>query len=604
MQITLNTVKDDDTSDSAVDDGLSGLTEDTSRLALDVADLQNISVTTEKTAREVAKLREEVANANRELHTCHSGDVGSNRQDNARLVQVLNTLCGSFAQMQGSLQLIQQTPLIIESFQKTLTGRLDQLTLAVDIFVQRKMGEGLNTPNRRARQEPRLNCTIESTWDLASLLDEPRKRSSSRTLCDWRLDASFNWTGMKPSRYIEFGDEGGKPWEKLGCQSGARVGRGGFGCVSHFRVAEKDLVLKLVPRGRRHDLADHVREAIFLGKVSHHHIIQIMGAFTTEKDFGMILNPFAEGGNLHKFLQCSNQSTRWTRIVLSNIACLAGAIAFLHSEEVSFIHRDIKPTNVLVHGNSMLLADFGITAYVGDSLSTRPAVLVGTPAYMSPEVIYSASGLFMTGTASDIWSLGFVFWQMMDAVNKTVSFYEDYGGPRGWTSDSIVSGFRASLIGLVDDGVSHTMLEAPSGGMPWSLVSSSGLDQARGSPQSNPPTREQSTDGDEIDSLSVTSTDSEARHPSFNQYFDVEQDNCFDEFLRLMLSVDWRQRPNANLVHAFFRMPEWHGLFCGDCCAPKGSRADRHRYRPLLQRVKAMHRPLRKKPLWEFDPGI
>jgi hypothetical protein len=66
-------------------------------------------------------------------------------------------------------------------------------------------------------------------------------------------------------------------------------------------------------------------------------------------------------------------------------------------------HRDVKPANVLLaHDGRVVLTDFGIATIEGDSLVTRSGLVLGSPAYMSPErARYGTAGV-----ASDMWSLG------------------------------------------------------------------------------------------------------------------------------------------------------------------------------------------------------
>ncbi|QMU76627.1 serine/threonine protein kinase [Streptacidiphilus sp. PB12-B1b] len=83
----------------------------------------------------------------------------------------------------------------------------------------------------------------------------------------------------------------------------------------------------------------------------------------------------------------------------------AQVLAALHQgHRAGVIHRDVKPANVLLeHGTGrVVLTDFGIATYEGDSALTRPGDLIGSPDYLAPEQIQSAR----PGPASDLWGLG------------------------------------------------------------------------------------------------------------------------------------------------------------------------------------------------------
>ncbi|MFJ8043336.1 serine/threonine-protein kinase [Kitasatospora sp. NPDC096147] len=84
-------------------------------------------------------------------------------------------------------------------------------------------------------------------------------------------------------------------------------------------------------------------------------------------------------------------------------AALARTLAFVHGHGI--VHRDVKPSNVLLdrHGTPRL-ADFGIARLPGDAELTRTGLVVGTPAYLSPEQIRGRRAR----PASDVYALGLV----------------------------------------------------------------------------------------------------------------------------------------------------------------------------------------------------
>jgi len=91
---------------------------------------------------------------------------------------------------------------------------------------------------------------------------------------------------------------------------------------------------------------------------------------------------------------------------------LAEGLGFLHSR--GFVHRDVKPANILFRRNgSAVLADFGIAKAVNSvTMATVAGAAIGTPHYMSPE---QARGEKLDGR-SDLYSLGVVFYEMLTGV--------------------------------------------------------------------------------------------------------------------------------------------------------------------------------------------
>jgi fructose-specific component phosphotransferase system IIB-like protein len=76
--------------------------------------------------------------------------------------------------------------------------------------------------------------------------------------------------------------------------------------------------------------------------------------------------------------------------------------ALCAAHAAGIVHRDVKPSNVLLEGDRVVLTDFGIAALEDDVTLTRSGLILGTPAYMAPE---QARGLRAT-EKSDLWSLG------------------------------------------------------------------------------------------------------------------------------------------------------------------------------------------------------
>ncbi|HSG24386.1 MAG TPA: serine/threonine-protein kinase, partial [Azonexus sp.] len=93
--------------------------------------------------------------------------------------------------------------------------------------------------------------------------------------------------------------------------------------------------------------------------------------------------------------------------VLSILARVADALDYAHSQRV--VHRDIKPANIMYEAASdqVKVTDFGI-ARITDTSRTKTGMVLGTPAYMSPEQI---TGRKVDGR-SDLYSLGVMLYQM------------------------------------------------------------------------------------------------------------------------------------------------------------------------------------------------
>ncbi|WP_049781042.1 bifunctional serine/threonine-protein kinase/formylglycine-generating enzyme family protein [Hahella chejuensis] len=148
-----------------------------------------------------------------------------------------------------------------------------------------------------------------------------------------------------------------------------------------------------------------IQEAQITAKLNHPNIIQIYDIAPFEDTF-FISMEFMEGGSLTERIR-SGRLTRdeSTRIILQ----LAEAMNYAH--KLGYIHRDIKPGNILFRADDTpVLSDYGIakSLYHRGDLTTTGSIL-GSPPYMSPE---QAMGRQLDHRA-DWYSLGIVFYQML-----------------------------------------------------------------------------------------------------------------------------------------------------------------------------------------------
>jgi tRNA A-37 threonylcarbamoyl transferase component Bud32/uncharacterized membrane protein YgcG len=96
-------------------------------------------------------------------------------------------------------------------------------------------------------------------------------------------------------------------------------------------------------------------------------------------------------------------------------AALAGALAHVHANGV--VHRDVKPSNILLDENgSPLLGDFGIALLTGSARLTRTNEIIGTPAYLAPEQVLGDE----VGPPADVYALGLV---LLECLTGEIEYY-------------------------------------------------------------------------------------------------------------------------------------------------------------------------------------
>lgn len=146
------------------------------------------------------------------------------------------------------------------------------------------------------------------------------------------------------------------------------------------------------------------REAQSAGILSHPNIVTIYDILE-ENDLAYIFMEFVNGMPLDDLLRSDKLPSGHVLITL--LSQTANALDYAHKKGI--IHRDIKPANVMVHEDSIAkVCDFGIAKITSQSM-TQTGVVMGTPSYMSPELI---KGETLTG-ASDQFALGIMAYEIL-----------------------------------------------------------------------------------------------------------------------------------------------------------------------------------------------
>ena len=199
------------------------------------------------------------------------------------------------------------------------------------------------------------------------------------------------------------------------------LGRGGMGVVFRARQIslDREVAIKMILRGRlasEADLQRFLAEASATARLEHPNIVPVYeaGDMDGRPFFSMQL---VVGETLAD--RVANHGTLPQRDAAAIVATLAKAIGFAHDHGV--LHRDLKPSNILIAADGTpLITDFGLAKQSGSNADlTRSGMLVGTPAYMSPEQAGARRNLI--GPASDIYSLGSVLYFALTGRSPFVS---------------------------------------------------------------------------------------------------------------------------------------------------------------------------------------
>jgi serine/threonine protein kinase len=146
------------------------------------------------------------------------------------------------------------------------------------------------------------------------------------------------------------------------------------------------------------------REGRIAAQVEHRHLVGVVDAGEAEGRHYLAAR-FVEGETL------ADRLARTGPLPLADLvritAELATGLDALHSHDL--VHRDVKPSNVMLGPEGAALTDFGVARGVADTVLTAPGRVVGTLDYLAPEVIRGEPA----GPPADLYALGCVLYECL-----------------------------------------------------------------------------------------------------------------------------------------------------------------------------------------------
>jgi serine/threonine-protein kinase len=181
------------------------------------------------------------------------------------------------------------------------------------------------------------------------------------------------------------------------------IGSGGFGTVylAEDTWIDKRVAIK-VPHKQGVDFGELLREPRLLASLSHPNIVTIVTAEKQDNVFFIVME-FVPGETLESII--ARDGALEVGRALDYTCQICNAIDHAHRQGV--LHRDLRPSNVLVTDSGLAkVADFGTSRYL--EIAAHGTTVIGSPPYMAPEQ-FEGKAVF----ASDLYSLGVTMFQML-----------------------------------------------------------------------------------------------------------------------------------------------------------------------------------------------
>ncbi len=281
----------------------------------------------------------------------------------------------------------------------------------------REKGE---TPEQGAqRQYPSVDLKHGDRITVGKSAIEVRIEAAQNVPGVRQVDAALpegNLSGLSPEalHQLIFGKPGQAAFQLKGYAIERELGRGGCGAVYLARpqrgggkVAVKIMLSRVQADTKAVD--QFKREMAVIATLEHPNIVRFLDSGSDEGTFFFVME-YCDGGSLADVARKNGGTLSWPTLRPWALQALEG-LAAAHKE--GFVHRDIKPHNILIHQNQAKVSDFGLAKNfqkAGLSGMSMTGHYAGTPVFMPPEQI---TNFKYVKPVSDVWSFAASIYQLL-----------------------------------------------------------------------------------------------------------------------------------------------------------------------------------------------
>src|SRR5919199_4964328 len=146
-------------------------------------------------------------------------------------------------------------------------------------------------------------------------------------------------------------------------------------------------------------------EARLLASLSHPRVVKVVDHSSDEQGLYIVME-LVHGTDLGAILKREGTPGLAIGDAIEYVRHGCEALAYVHSQQI--VHRDVKPQNMILSDDGVVLVDFGVARAIGAE-EEQGTIAVGTPRYMAPEVFAGGT----VSAASDIFSLAATMWTLL-----------------------------------------------------------------------------------------------------------------------------------------------------------------------------------------------